>query len=600
MIKIQEHHYPWNAASFVKHLQVFGFTLIAVSMLYLVAANWFMLPQTMQLAIPQLLLLLSALSSLLLTKHDFLVQCLHTICGLMIGLSLAVIGQIYQTGADSYLLFLIWSVLLLPWLYRHNIGIFLLLCVISQIALFLFFIQTFWGDQYPKLFLISIHIFALIQFYFCIRYYSKLRYLLILWFAILSIWSMVMYLYTDKGILYFIFSFVFLGILFTYFYKNKDQLCSTLSAVGLGITFTLVIVKILSDFFSSNEVFQLFFIALIIFAWFALITYLLIRFIPQSRFNAIPLAVGAWIAGAVFALLMLTFWGNFSLIMGVVFVVIAAYILKLKRADQIQHGLFLRQFAYCMWIAGQIAVIFHTFDLIDLILPIVILQLGMLIIAYFIRAHWFFIFIQILGLYVAGFVYILDIHSFWSRTSFFENFAYLVLWNYVFYFAILAIKFIQPKEYQRSLLLAVLVIILHSMGIYTLLGKYELAKIEHIAILTYGLPILWFILFVFLHIQKQFHLFANIILAFFAAVLIFYGYFEIFICLAVISWALKKQDKVIYAFALVTFALILGFLYYSLEMTFLIKSFSIFMSGLVLLLLTLSLNQFKNKEELSI
>lgn len=89
MIKIQQYDYPWSAESFIKHLQVFGFTLIAVSMLYLVAANWFMLPHNIQLAIPQLLLFLSAVFSLWLTKHDFLVQCLHSICGLMIGLSLA-------------------------------------------------------------------------------------------------------------------------------------------------------------------------------------------------------------------------------------------------------------------------------------------------------------------------------------------------------------------------------------------------------------------------------------------------------------------------------------------------------------------------------
>ena len=56
LIKIQQYDYPWSAESFIKHLQVFGFTLIAVSMLYLVAANWFMLPQNIQLAIPQLLL----------------------------------------------------------------------------------------------------------------------------------------------------------------------------------------------------------------------------------------------------------------------------------------------------------------------------------------------------------------------------------------------------------------------------------------------------------------------------------------------------------------------------------------------------------------
>ena len=92
----------WNSGKFIQHLQVFGFTLIAVSFLYLVAANWFMLPKFAQLAIPQGLLLLSAITSLFLTKNDALVQSFHSICGLMIGLSLAVIRQIYQTGADSY------------------------------------------------------------------------------------------------------------------------------------------------------------------------------------------------------------------------------------------------------------------------------------------------------------------------------------------------------------------------------------------------------------------------------------------------------------------------------------------------------------------
>ncbi len=121
---------------------------------------------------------------------------------------------------------------------------------------------------------------------------------------------MAMYLYADKSILYFImcllscWAFHWLTII-----KIKTSCVVHFSAVGLGISFTLVIVKAVTEWFGQNEIFELFFIALIIFAWFAFITYLLIKFIPHSRFNAIPLAVGAWIAGIVFATLMLTFWG---------------------------------------------------------------------------------------------------------------------------------------------------------------------------------------------------------------------------------------------------------------------------------------------------
>ena len=177
MIKTQQTVYLWQDSKFVQQLQIFGFILIAVSVLYLVAANWFMLPQSVQLAIPQVLLLLSAVVSIFSVKNDYLIQCLHTICGLMIGLSLAVIGQIYQTGADSYLLFLIWSILLLPWLYCSSIGLFVLLCIVSQIALFLFFIQSFWREEFPHVFLLSIHALALLQFLLCLKYYPKIRYL---------------------------------------------------------------------------------------------------------------------------------------------------------------------------------------------------------------------------------------------------------------------------------------------------------------------------------------------------------------------------------------------------------------------------------------
>ena len=605
MITIQQDVYSWRNDDFVKHLQVLGFSLIAVSILYLTAANWFMLPQPIQLAIPQLFLLLSAAASVFLAQHDYLVQCLHSICGLMIGLSLAVIGQIYQTGADSYLLFLIWSILLLPWLYRPNIGVFTLLCIVSQLTLFLFFKQTFWADQFPILFLVGLNLLSLLQFYFCLRCYQKLRYLFILWFAILSIWHMGIFLYGDGDlafatamiftwidlkIAYLISSFFLLFIALFYFYRKRDQLCSVLSAVGLGITFTLVIFKWMNSLFRESEVLGLFSIALVIFAWFALITFLLIKLIPQNKFNNIPIAVGAWIAGVLLASLMLTFWGNFSLIMGAVFVILAAFILRGKQA------LFLRQFAYCIWVAGQNAVIFHTFELTDQFFPIFFIQFAMLCLSYFIRSHWFFILIQLFALYLSGIALIWDLNVLLGFHRFIENFSFLVLLSYGFYLVMIWVHRIQPSQYQRSLALANLLIILSSLGFYTLFGQYELEKIRYFPILSLGLPILWLALFMVLRIRNQFSLIAQLILLAFAAVLIFYGYFEIFICIAILSWALSQHDKIVYGFALVTLALTLWFIYYALNVSFLVKSLSIFSSGLILLILTWVLHKFQSKE----
>jgi Predicted membrane protein len=109
-------------AKVLRYLNILGVALIAVSLLYLMAANWWMLPNQVQLAIPMLVLLCSAIASIYFNQREWIRQSLDTVSGLMLGLSLVVIGQIYQTGADSYQLFLLWAVLLLPWLYRPISG----------------------------------------------------------------------------------------------------------------------------------------------------------------------------------------------------------------------------------------------------------------------------------------------------------------------------------------------------------------------------------------------------------------------------------------------------------------------------------------------
>lgn len=98
----------------------------------------------------------------------------------MVGLSLAVIGQVYQTGADSYLLFLIWTLLLLPWLYRPNIGIFALICITSQLTLFLFFKQTFWAEKFPYLYLFALNLLSLVQFWMLVKRNIRLYVLFLL------------------------------------------------------------------------------------------------------------------------------------------------------------------------------------------------------------------------------------------------------------------------------------------------------------------------------------------------------------------------------------------------------------------------------------
>lgn len=104
-------YYPFRNTLFIQHLHIFSYVFMALSILYLIAANWLMLPDSIQLIISPVILLITAWVSVKKTLSEGVRQTLHGICGLMVGLSLAVIGQVYQTGADSYLLFLIWTLL---------------------------------------------------------------------------------------------------------------------------------------------------------------------------------------------------------------------------------------------------------------------------------------------------------------------------------------------------------------------------------------------------------------------------------------------------------------------------------------------------------
>nr|WP_228722578.1 MULTISPECIES: DUF2157 domain-containing protein [Acinetobacter] len=80
----------------LRYLKILGLALITVSLLYLMAANWWMLPDPVQLAIPMLILLCSATASIYFDQQEWVRQSLDTVSGLMLGLSLAMIGQIYQ------------------------------------------------------------------------------------------------------------------------------------------------------------------------------------------------------------------------------------------------------------------------------------------------------------------------------------------------------------------------------------------------------------------------------------------------------------------------------------------------------------------------
>lgn len=547
-----------------------------------------MLPDSIQLIIPPVILLVTAWVSVKDTLSEGVRQTLHSICGLMVGLSLAVIGQVYQTGADSYLLFLIWTLLLLPWLYRPNIGIFALVCITSQLTLFLFFRQTFWAEKFPYLYLFALNLLSLVQFWICQKRYTALRFIFIAWFAVISIIGMIQFL-SNKNLPYLISAFLLGIIAFYYFFKKNDQLCASLMAAVLGVTATIWLVDGINHLFKDSNEFIFLLIAGIIFTWFALISYFLIRIFRQSRFYVIPLAIGAWLAGLALAAFTLVFWETISLIIGIIFVAIAITLLKKSQSY------FIRQFAYCLFVSGQTAFLFHLGSETNQILWVLIAQIFILCISYFLKPHWFFILIQMLATYGIAFIYILQLdHSLWSvhPTQTYFN---LTLLNYLTFSLVLLIGNKAAISYERSIFLCVLAVILVNSFFDNVIGLALLDSADQSSWFFYVLPSLWLLCFSFFYLYRQLHGITFFAFLIFAIVLIALGYFEVFILFVIVTWALKNKDRVVYGITLLVFAIVLWQLYYSLQLSFLAKSASILVSGMILLALyRLLLQEAKN------
>lgn len=574
----------------IQILQIIGLALIAVSIVYLLAANWWMLPKFVQLFMPQVLLLGSALLSVHFAAREKLRQSLDTVSVLMLGLSLAVIGQIYQTGADSYQLFLLWALLLLPWLYRPNIGVFALFCVVSQLALYFYFKQNFWLVRAETAYLLSLNLLTGLSLIYALRYYPVLRYLLIAVVVLISVFSMFRFI--DSNSIWYLASVLVLALLFsTYFYTRQQQLETSLLVAGLALSFSILIFD-LTDQYLQNSAAGLLVLALLIFGWFAAISALLIKLLPQSRFSVIPLALGAWIAGVILAMLLLTYWESLSILMGLIFIGIAWWLIHSK------PSVFLRQLAYCLWVCGQAAVLIHTELLTDSLLLIWLIQIGITLLSIMNRMHWLVLLLQLLLAHALGIAVLIEQHPF-SHDH--RLITWIMLLNYsVLTVALLTARHWLASAYAKSVNLW-MISILAATAIFQCLLQFGVAQQLHPrgideAIVFYILPAVWLLSFIGIHL-KQFSLTPLWLIPAAGILLIALGYFEIFIILVLMAWAMVNQQRLMQALLVLLLIFWLWLLYYNLGLSFLFKSVSIFASGLLVLLLAyvLSSPKFQSK-----
>ena len=109
---------------FLQNVCLFGGILfLAVGVIFFFAFNWEALPRFAKFILLQGLLISAALLAWRFTLDTLKGQAALLVAMLLCGALLAYFGQTYQTGADSYQLFLTWSILIFPWVLVSRLNI---------------------------------------------------------------------------------------------------------------------------------------------------------------------------------------------------------------------------------------------------------------------------------------------------------------------------------------------------------------------------------------------------------------------------------------------------------------------------------------------
>ncbi len=123
----------------MRALLALGVGQFLAGVVFFFAYNWNDLSDIAKFAVIEVALAIALGGALLIGLDRVFGQMLLIAASVLTGVLLAVIGQVYQTGADVFELFAVWAVLILPWtiISRHPVH-WLLWLVVAEIAFVLY------------------------------------------------------------------------------------------------------------------------------------------------------------------------------------------------------------------------------------------------------------------------------------------------------------------------------------------------------------------------------------------------------------------------------------------------------------------------------
>lgn len=123
-----------------------GVIFCACAVIFFLAYNWQAMGRFAKFGLVELLIVASLLFCWRLNFDSAASKALLFGASLLIGALLALVGQTYQTGADTYELFLVWAIAITPWtlLSRNSAQWLFLIALINVAAILYFYLFNIW------------------------------------------------------------------------------------------------------------------------------------------------------------------------------------------------------------------------------------------------------------------------------------------------------------------------------------------------------------------------------------------------------------------------------------------------------------------------
>lgn len=128
-----------------------GSLALACSVLFFIAYHWADMGRLLRFGLVEAALVLAIAGYWKTDGRGVAAQAVLTAAALLLGVLLALFGQVYQTGADPWQLFFYWALLMLPWvLIGRSAVLWVLWLALINLAILLYY-QT-WGGVFSALF----------------------------------------------------------------------------------------------------------------------------------------------------------------------------------------------------------------------------------------------------------------------------------------------------------------------------------------------------------------------------------------------------------------------------------------------------------------